>query len=247
MPPTSIDGTDITGATIDGTDVQEITVDGQTVFTAVDIPQSGLLHSWPISNQSWPISDTVGSNDIAQVAGNDWDTTTETWKDGVAWEGDGVDNEGEGDAILTNEFTVCLWAYVEANDVSATALSNGSQFDSNSAFFPRIRAFPGEFNGWDIALFNGSTFDEVQAGSLNLNQLDLIVARYDGSTLSFVQNTTEVGTTSVTMSNPLQASQKLQLGNESAHFNGYIDWILWYDEFKTNAEIQQIFDAHPST
>jgi len=35
IPPTSIDGTDITGATIDGTDVQEITVDGQTVFTAV--------------------------------------------------------------------------------------------------------------------------------------------------------------------------------------------------------------------
>jgi len=34
MPPTSIDGTDITGATIDGTDVTEITVDGQTVFTS---------------------------------------------------------------------------------------------------------------------------------------------------------------------------------------------------------------------
>ena len=33
-PPTSIDGTDITGATIDGQEVQEITVDGQTVFTA---------------------------------------------------------------------------------------------------------------------------------------------------------------------------------------------------------------------
>ncbi len=33
-PPTSIDGTDITGATIDGQDVQEITVDGDTVFTA---------------------------------------------------------------------------------------------------------------------------------------------------------------------------------------------------------------------
>jgi len=41
MPPTSIDGTDITGATIDGTDVQEITVDGQTVFSAaVDILDS---------------------------------------------------------------------------------------------------------------------------------------------------------------------------------------------------------------
>lgn len=35
MAPTSIDGTEITGATIDGQDVSEITVDGETVFTAV--------------------------------------------------------------------------------------------------------------------------------------------------------------------------------------------------------------------
>jgi len=38
IPPTSIDGTDITGATIDGTDVQEITVDGQTVFSPSFLP-----------------------------------------------------------------------------------------------------------------------------------------------------------------------------------------------------------------
>jgi len=37
IPPTSIDGTDITGATIDGTDVQEITVDGDTVFSAIQV------------------------------------------------------------------------------------------------------------------------------------------------------------------------------------------------------------------
>jgi len=41
IPPTSIDGTDITGATIDGTDVTEITVDGQTVFTSIP-PDAGL-------------------------------------------------------------------------------------------------------------------------------------------------------------------------------------------------------------
>ena len=41
MAPTSIDGTEITGATIDGQDVSEITVDGETVFTA--IPDSGVL------------------------------------------------------------------------------------------------------------------------------------------------------------------------------------------------------------
>jgi len=44
-PPTSIDGTDITGATIDGQDVEEITVDGQTVFTAVPaVPQPNVGH-----------------------------------------------------------------------------------------------------------------------------------------------------------------------------------------------------------
>jgi len=50
MIPTSIDGTDITGATIDGTDVTEITVDGQTVFTAgpaiIDDFESGNLNSY---------------------------------------------------------------------------------------------------------------------------------------------------------------------------------------------------------
>jgi hypothetical protein len=42
-PPTSIDGTDITGATIDGQEVQEITIDGQTVFTG--IPDAGELQA----------------------------------------------------------------------------------------------------------------------------------------------------------------------------------------------------------
>jgi len=41
IPPTSIDGTDITGATIDGTDVQEITVDGDVVFSAGSPSPSG--------------------------------------------------------------------------------------------------------------------------------------------------------------------------------------------------------------
>jgi len=35
-PPTSIDGTDISGATIDGQEVQEITVDGNIAFTAFE-------------------------------------------------------------------------------------------------------------------------------------------------------------------------------------------------------------------
>jgi len=67
MPPTSIDGTDITGATIDGTDVQEITVDGQTVFTSGP-PSQGLLHHWdwsaPNSTTSF-VEDLAGSADAS--------------------------------------------------------------------------------------------------------------------------------------------------------------------------------------
>jgi len=43
-PPTSIDGTDITGATIDGAEVTEITVDGNTVF-APGPPDQNDLHA----------------------------------------------------------------------------------------------------------------------------------------------------------------------------------------------------------
>jgi len=68
MPPTSIDGTDITGATIDGTDVTEITVDGQTVFSAgLDIPASVVHHYDPESEAvgsrtTW--TDSVGTADM---------------------------------------------------------------------------------------------------------------------------------------------------------------------------------------
>jgi len=61
MIPTSIDGTDITGATIDGTDVTEITVDGDTVFTAgpelSDIVAPGNLVMW------YPFEDGTGEDE----------------------------------------------------------------------------------------------------------------------------------------------------------------------------------------
>jgi len=52
MIPTSIDGTDITGATIDGTDVTEITVDGDVVFSAQNLPvaYSNLIAWFPFDS-----------------------------------------------------------------------------------------------------------------------------------------------------------------------------------------------------
>jgi len=79
MIPTSIDGTDITGATIDGTDVTEITVDGQTVFTAgppVFGFESGDFTNWGGStSQKSVVSSPVTEGSFAAQIGVDSDET----------------------------------------------------------------------------------------------------------------------------------------------------------------------------
>jgi len=60
IPPTSIDGTDITGATIDGTDVTEITVDGDVVFSGEStLPQANLhtRYDFSLEDGTTPITD----------------------------------------------------------------------------------------------------------------------------------------------------------------------------------------------
>jgi len=74
MIPTSIDGTDITGATIDGTDVQEITVDGQTVFTATTLPvaYSNLIGWYPFDSAEYGGSN---ADDVTAILGGSGDDT----------------------------------------------------------------------------------------------------------------------------------------------------------------------------
>jgi len=93
MPPTSIDGTDITGATIDGTDVQEITVDGQTVFSAqVSLPGNP-IYAWDPADFS--TNDTTWFDQVVNEPmsmGSGLQKTT--FSDGSpAIEGDGVNDE----------------------------------------------------------------------------------------------------------------------------------------------------------
>jgi len=77
IPPTSIDGTDITGATIDGTEVTEITVDGDTVFSAgpsFDLPvaYSNLVAWYPFDSAEYGGSN---ADDVTAILGGSGDDT----------------------------------------------------------------------------------------------------------------------------------------------------------------------------
>jgi hypothetical protein len=78
MIPTSIDGTDITGATIDGTDVQEITVDGDVVFSARELPVafSNLVAWWPFDSSFYggANTDDATGGDTASGDSTSYDT-----------------------------------------------------------------------------------------------------------------------------------------------------------------------------
>jgi len=116
MIPTSIDGTDITGATIDGTDVTEITVDGQTVFSAQTLPvaYSNLRAWYPLDSAEYGGSNT---DDVTAILG------------------------GSGDDSA-NDATVSGGTYVSSGgvtDINAGANSGAFSFDgsgSNHLEFP---------------------------------------------------------------------------------------------------------------
>jgi hypothetical protein len=92
-PPTSIDGTDITGATIDGTEVTEITIDGQTVFSpAPEIPASAIHRYKKDEGSGTTANDDIASADISY--------TSISWVSDTRWVGDtstlfnGINDEG---------------------------------------------------------------------------------------------------------------------------------------------------------
>jgi len=99
-PPTSIDGTDITGATIDGQEVQEITIDGQTVFSST--PSSGLLRL-TFDNadiQSGSALDTFNSNDFS-INGA---TTGQPGLANTFNSGESISFDGNNDFLVNNSF-----------------------------------------------------------------------------------------------------------------------------------------------
>jgi len=97
IPPTSIDGTDITGATIDGTDVQEITVDGDVVFSAREVPVIEYLID---EGSGTTLNNNVGTSNDATSSGSPTWVTDNTVRGGAY-----VDNLDRNNSFTINNST----------------------------------------------------------------------------------------------------------------------------------------------
>ena len=166
IPPTSIDGTDITGATIDGTDVQEITVDGDVVFSAapsnLPVAYSNMVGWWPFdattyggSNLDDVTAKISGSADSTAYDGTLTLTGSHDANGGVtdirAGGNSGGFDLGSNNARvdfgpipfvdgMTN-FTIAFWLNRDSHiDFKNPITSRQDSIDSNSTFYSRIES-----------------------------------------------------------------------------------------------------------
>jgi len=179
MIPTSIDGTDITGATIDGTDVTEITVDGQTVFTAVpDIPNT-VVHQYRAEDFADPWPDNIGSADMS-VSGLTSSTFNNN-EDSVF--GDGIDDHGTANGPQNfpqnetfgiaftasfssiSEFSSFLGVSDQSNTANSTRIFTGLN-GPNGAIEPWF----GDGNENNLSVYTVNTFDDGSPHAIIVNK-----------------------------------------------------------------------------
>jgi len=242
MPPTSIDGTDITGATIDGTDVQEITVDGDTVFTAgPPIPTNQLQYWFSASQETSADGTTI--NTLPDFSGNNRDGShTDGNKAVYNTSGGDMNNAAyyDFDGEYTLSFTpsntsgFSLFAvYNNSSDPPNNA--DASQFDFGSGGDHWPYSF-GE--GFSIRTGKGSRWIDSVPGldSSGTHLLyiygdgnDLVAEQYDGGT------TNTIGTDSTSS---YTFNQNVQIGGRGngKNLKGEVYEIFYYDRYLSAAE-----------
>jgi len=240
---TNENATTYTATVLSNDDTDSVTVEVESA-----IPDSGLLHRWNVSDASYPITDSVGGNDFSQGLGGTFETGSQFF-DGVAFSTDGVDDYGIADAYVDNvdEFTVSWFgSVVDPSPQSVQGIFHNG--NTNGQDWPRIYAFDGEVRG----LINDGSGAAFIGAPLAADTLTHVVLRYDGSTLSLVLDTVEEATTSVSQTQPTSTSEPLlgAVGSATGITNyGEVtaDLGLFYGRYLSDAEIQGINDAHPST
>jgi len=263
MIPTSIDGTDITGATIDGTDVTEITVDGQTVFSAQTLPvaYSNLIAWYPFDSAEYGGSNADDVTAIIGASGDD--TAYDGTVNGATYQSSaGVTDINAGASSGAFDFD-------GSNDTIGLPTINATNVNNNSTFMCWIEAdaFKGEQIVLNVSTPSGraalqvasnqstigiSTFDGTSYGTgtplsnLSTGTYHHIAGRINGdasNTDFFLDGQPASGSHSYS-----GVSQKYVIGADSVstvenrQFDGTIDDVRIYNTDLTDSQIEDIYD-----
>jgi len=266
MIPTSIDGTDITGATIDGTDVTEITVDGDTVFTAQTLPvaYSNLVAWYPFDSSFYGGSN---ADDVTAILGGSGDDTA---YDGIV---SGATHQSSGGSTDINAGDSSGYYDFASNDEIDTQTNvltsfgpNGNPF-SYSAWFKFTNLFDNDYKPILGNLFDHTLLFHWRSGlnrglGFNVNDDGVEEFYYSGSNLSngewFHAVATYDGSGGVNLyvdatnnTNLLEGGRIPQsntdfyignYGNSSYDSAANIDDVRVYDKALSSSEVTQIFN-----
>jgi hypothetical protein len=267
MIPTSIDGTDITGATIDGTDVTEITVDGQTVFSAQTLPvaYSNLVAWYPFDSATYGGSNADDVTALFNPAQSGDSTAYDGTVNGATYQSSGgvtdinagansgaFNFDGSNDTIIPpfpnvdfdQPNTIMGWANAD------TAGSGGGNMIVTFGFSGADDPF------YFIDMFDNSDFrfivednfgnnDILTTGGFTQNTSFHVAGVFDGSNYNlFVDGSLEVSQSksigSVSNLNQMGIGV-LNRDDLDGFFDGRIDDVRIYDTDLSSSQINQIY------
>jgi len=258
IPPTSIDGTDITGATIDGTDVQEITVDGDTVFTAgptLPVAYSNLVAWYPFDSAEYGGSN---ADDVTAILGGSGDDTAHDGTvNGATYQSSGgvkdiragansgaFDFDGSNDNIdissllpltFTSGNTVMLWVKLDANQEQ-------SMFDSEGRY---ALSYGFQTNHYEFDIYNGSSWVAADTGvAQSSGYVHLAGTAVQGGDMKVYLDGQLKDTQSISNFDRLPRNTSIGSNDRGTrrHTDGTIDDVRFYDAVLTQSQIQDIFD-----
>jgi len=267
IPPTSIDGTDITGATIDGTDVQEITVDGDVVFSAEQLPvaYSNLTAWYPFDAAEYG---GANADDVTAIIGGSGDDTAyDGTVNGATYQSSGgitdinagansggFDFSGSNNQRIqlpnaafdsTSTFSMTFW--LNADDNSASRLFNAN--DDDDGF--RVFYEDGKINNLTQFEDSGNRDDFNDSPIFGQNTWAMFGVTFDDSIneanayIGFDANNGVTNydtiTTNGSRTDPIIPTIGAS-GFKGEEFNGQMDDLRIYNTALSASQIQDIYD-----
>jgi len=264
MIPTSIDGTDITGATIDGQDVQEITVDGQTVFTAgptLPVAYSNLVAWYPFDSAEYGGSN---ADDVTAIlAGSGDNTAYDGTVSGATYQSSGgvtdINAGANSGAYDFGQDHFIQTGYDQAKDAfTYTAWFNPDVVASG--YSPILGNFEGSSTNWTrISIYdNEAAFTVDVAGNLVIVSGPTLsagewyhiagVRDSNGDMTLYVDGSSVATGSNLSNTIPHTNNERIGLradGSTVEQFDGTIEDVRIYDKALSSSEVSQIVSNTP--